>query len=119
MKYLTISALLLAAAWASSALADTASVQEAAVERTLVADQGRFGSCMALLDKELADYGLNCPSRWVSFSCSGEFASKDVAYRMFDSAQLAFALGHQVTVRVDDTKKHDGYCYAYMIYVLP
>jgi hypothetical protein len=111
--------LLAALAWAGAGKATTASVRDAEIERTLVTDQGRYGSCMALLNKELADYGLNCPSRWVSFSCSGEFASKDVAYRMFDSAQLAFALGHRVTVRVDDTKKHDGYCYADMIYVYP
>ena len=53
----------------------------------------------------------------MSFSCSGDFTSKDIAYRMFDTAQMAYALGHQVAVVVDDTKKHNGYCYANSIQV--
>jgi len=90
-----------------------------AVQRTLVADQGRWGGCMMVIDKTLTDYGLDCPSQWLSFSCSGVFAAKDVAYRMFDSAQMAYALGKDVLVTVDDTKKHNGYCYANRIDVLP
>ena len=89
------------------------------VVRTLVADQDRFGGCMAKLDQVLANSGLDCPGTWVSFSCSGTFTPKDIAYRMFDSAQMAFALGKLVSVQVDDTKKHNGHCYARRIDVLP
>jgi len=88
------------------------------VVRTLVADQERFGGCMAKLDRALSDYFLDCPGSWVSFSCSGVFTTKDIAYRMFDSAQMAFALGRSVNVQVDDTKKHNGHCYAQRIDVL-
>ena len=41
----------------------------------------------------------------------------EIAYRMFDSAQMAYAMGHQVTVFVDDAKKHNGHCYANSIQV--
>ncbi len=82
------------------------------VERTLTADAGRFGGCMALTNVTLANEGLNCTSRWVTFSCSGVYAAKDIAYRMFDSAQMAMALGKTVKLYVTDAKKHNGYCYA-------
>jgi hypothetical protein len=81
------------------------------VVRTLTADQDRWGGCMIRIDQVLADHGLNCPNQWVSFSCTGTFTTKDVAYRMFDSAQMAFALGKMVRIDVDDTKKHNGFCY--------
>ena len=119
MKYLRIAGPMLLAAWVSVVYADIVAVRNAEIERTLVSDEGRFGGCMVRLNKELADFGLNCPSSWVSFSCSGEFTTKDVAHRMFDSAQMAFALGYRVTVLVDDTKLHNGYCYANRIDVFP
>ena len=96
----------------------TTAVVVTTINRTLVADNGRWGGCMVLLKKTLADAGLSCPSRWVSFSCDGVFTTKDVAYRMFDSAQMAYTLGQRVIVWVDDTKKHNGYCYANRIDVL-
>ena len=92
--------------------ADTALVGSATVERARITDGGEFGGCMVRLDKPLADFGLNCPSRWVTFGCSGAFASREVAYRMFDLAQMAFSLGFRVSVFVDDARKLDGYCYA-------
>ena len=50
------------------------------VKKTTIADDGRWGGCMAQLDQELADYGLNCPGSWVTFSCSGVYAEKGEAY---------------------------------------
>lgn len=91
---------------------------DASVTRTLVADQERWGGCMAKLDRNLADFGLDCPGSWVTFSCSGTFTTKDIAYRMFDSAQMAFALQKPVYIWVDDTKKHNAACYAPRIDVL-
>lgn len=117
MRHSAVIFLVLSAALAAPGQAATVSIN-AKVVRTLVADQDRFGGCMAKLDKNLANSGLDCPGTWVSFSCSGKFASKDTAYRMFDSAQMAFALGNRVSVQVDDTKKHNGNCYARRIDVL-
>jgi hypothetical protein len=82
------------------------------VERTLLADEGRYGGCMALLDRQISTAGVDCPSRWVSFSCSGDFNARDVALRMFDAAQMSLALDLPVNIVVDDERKHNGYCYA-------
>ena len=98
--------------------AATAQVQ-AEVRRTLtVADDEKFGGCMVVLSVSPSEEGLDCSSSWVSFSCSGTFTSKSNALRMFDSAQLAFVTGKTVIVEVDDTKKHNGHCFASRIDVL-
>ena len=88
------------------------------VDRTLVAGDGRWGGCMVYLDVKINTVLPSCPSNWVSFSCTGNFTTKDAANRMFDSAMMAKALGKSVKVIVDDTKKHNGYCYAWRVDVL-
>ena len=85
---------------------------EGKVVRTLTAGDGRFGGCMAQLNKRLADTGLNCPGGWVTFSCTGVHTSREDGSRMFDSAQMALSLDKTVVVEVNDGKKHNGHCYA-------
>ncbi|CAG0958952.1 hypothetical protein ANRL2_00691 [Anaerolineae bacterium] len=85
------------------------------VARTLVTDPNVYGGCMAELDTALSSAvpAVNCgTSGWVSFSCSGAYVSKDLAFYMLDQAQLALSLNRKVYVSVDDTKKHNGYCFA-------
>lgn len=118
MKSALLIVTILVTGFASSSHAATATVT-GNIDRTLTSDGATFGGCMILLDQVLSDYSLDCPSRWVTFSCTGDFASKDAAYRMFDSAQLAYALDRTVVVFVTDAKKHNGYCYANRIDVLP
>ena len=84
----------------------------ALLERTMTTDGERFGGCMVALDRDLADAGLNCPGRWVTFSCTGEMSTKDRGTAMFASAQTAFLHGLQVYVHVTDEKKQNGHCYA-------
>ena len=99
---------------------------EATVVRTLVTtetdDDGnmRFGGCMVLLDKSPTTEGLECENNgeWVAFSCSGDFTSKSNAMRMFDSAQLAFMAKRRVRIWVDDTRQHNGWCFASRLDVL-
>lgn len=98
--------------------ADTLMI-EAEVKRTLTTANGDWGGCMVALSVSPADEGLNCPSAgWVTFSCTGEHTTKSKAMLMFDSAMLAFAMGRKVRVWVDDTKKHNGYCFVSRIDVL-
>ena len=73
---------------------------------------------MVKLEVDLPSKGLNCPSPYVSFSCSGDFNSKDIAFHMFETAQLAQATGMEIAVYVDDTKKHGGNCYANGLFLL-
>ncbi len=85
---------------------------DAEVRRTLAVSDDRWGGCMVLLDSSPSDEGLDCPeTAWVTFSCDGTYASKSNALRMYDSAQLAFVTGRTVKVWVDDSKKHNGYCF--------
>ena len=103
---------------AAPAVHATTAMLTGKVVRTLVADNGRWGGCMVFLDVNISTKLPSCPSRWVTFSCSGTFTTKDVASRMLDSAQMAKALGRTVRIQVDDTKKHNGYCYGSRIDVL-
>lgn len=73
-----------------------------------------YGGCMAAMAKTIASAtpSPNCPGNWVSLSCDGIDASKDIASLMLDQAQLAWATKRTVYVQVDDTKLHNGYCTA-------
>ena len=93
---------------------------DARVTRTLAAADDRFGGCMVALNVAPSASGLDCPagSKWVTFSCTGEHTTKADALRMYDAAQLAFVTGRRVIVWVDDTRKHNGHCFASRIDVL-
>ena len=90
------------------------------ITRTLAAADDAFGGCMAALDVAPSESGLDCPAgnKWVTFSCAGEHTTKADALRMYDSAQLAFITGRRVRVWVDDTRKHNGFCFVTRIDVL-
>lgn len=94
--------------------AETAWVSGVKITRTL-SDAGAFGNCMATINKSLSDYIADCPSWWVTFSCNGTYNSKDAGQRKFESAQLAMALGYRVSLFIDNTKKHNGFCYVQRI----
>ena len=108
---------LAAAVLAAPASALTAEVA-AEITRTLTVADERFGGCMAALSVPPSEEGLDCQTRWVTFSCTGVHASKSSAQRTFDSAQLAFFTGRSVRVWVDDEKKHNGHCFADRVDVL-
>lgn len=109
MKYFSmVAGLVLLANVASAA---TAPIGPTSVVRTLI-DESRWGTCMVQLTMSPGSAGLDCPSNWVSFSCSGDFLPKDLAYKMFEAAQMAQALDLQVLMVVDDARKHNGQCLA-------
>ena len=88
------------------------------VTQTLVSDGNTYGGCMALIDKTIATQSstpMNCPSKWVTFSCSGVYNSKDIAYRKLDIAQKSEVTGHRAIFYINDLKKHNGFCYAYRV----
>ena len=75
---------------------------------------------MVALSEVPSDHDLSClaDKHWVTFSCSGADASKASAMRMLDPTQLAFAIGRLVRVWVDDSRTHNGFCFATRIDVL-
>ena len=97
-----------------NAIATNANVAGVTVQRILI-DSKYYGGCMILVDKVLADYGLNCEKNWVSFSCDGTFNSQAIAFRKLDQAQMAMALNKTVFLIIDDSKKHNSYCFAQRI----
>ncbi|HEB94600.1 MAG TPA: hypothetical protein ENI94_14330 [Gammaproteobacteria bacterium] len=98
---------------AGVASAEMAWISDAKVTTTL-SEAGSYGDCMIYVNKPISDSLSGCPS-WVTFSCDGTYNSKDAGQRKFESAQLALALGYRVQLFVDNTKKHNGYCYAQRI----
>ena len=84
---------------------------KAEVRRTLTAEDGIYGGCMALLSVAPHTEGLDCRTQpWVTFDCAGEHIGKATALRMFDVAQVAQLTEREVEVIVDDTRKHGGFC---------
>ena len=81
--------------------------------RRLMSDPQLFGQCMAKLavSPHLNPNLPDCKPDWVTFDCSGDFAAKDVANRSYDSAQLALVTKRVVVLTIDNTKKHNGYCW--------
>lgn len=88
------------------------------VTQTLSVADSRWGGCAVRLEDHPSESGLNCTSHWVTFSCTGDHASKSGAARNYDAALMAFALGRGVRVWVDDEKTHNGLCFVNRIDVL-
>ena len=125
MRIRTLAGLTAAALTAAAALPAQALTAQVTgeIRRTLtMADlpdaSTRFGGCMVALSVSPSDKGLDCQSRWITLSCTGVYASKSSALRMYDSAQLAFVAGRTVRLWVDDTKKHNNHCFAFRVDVL-
>ena len=88
------------------------------VERFLTIASDRYGGCMAELAHPPESQGLICRGNWVTFSCSGDFASRQDAKRNLEMAMFAFALEKQVRVYIDDSFTHNTYCFANRIDLL-
>ncbi len=83
----------------------------AGVVRTLI-DSEFYGGCMAQLDTSPSDVLEGCNPSWISFSCSGDFNPSEVGYRKLEAAQLALVTETRITAIIDNTKLHNGYCFA-------
>lgn len=83
-------------------------------EVLLVADD-TWGGCMAKLSVNPASVLPACAPEWVTFSCSGHHTTELRAYRLLDQAQLALATGKSVRLVVQDSKTHNGYCFAWRL----
>jgi hypothetical protein len=98
------------------AQADTTWIITKVLATKVMAEPGQ-GGCLARLSIDLQQKLPLCKPDWVTFSCTGEYASKDIAYRMFDSAQMALALGKTVHLQITDSKTHNGFCFVRQIHV--
>lgn len=110
--------LLASATLASSAALGGTAVLSAKVNRVMVYNDGAFGGCMAKLSSDPQNALPACGSGWVTFSCSGDFTDQISAYRSLDQAQLALATDKNVMLVIDDSRRHNGYCFVTRIDVV-
>ena len=87
------------------------------VTRTLV-DTNSWGECMAKIVPGPHTVQPACGVEWVTFSCSGDFNTKARGHSKLESAQLAMVTGKPIAIWVDETKKHNGYCFGRRVDVL-
>ena len=91
---------------------------EASVTKTLQIDND-FGGCMALITPKPQDVLATCRGGFVTFSCIGDFNSKADGLAKFQTSMLAALSGGSIYLVIDDTKKHNGYCYAPRVDFIP
>lgn len=113
MKAITLTALAATAAFIAAPTPSIAEVRAVVgtVNAVLLSSDDLYGGCMAALSADPQAVLPGCGAGWVTFSCTGDFTDQVRAYRMVDQAQLAYATNRRLRVFVDDTKKHNGYCF--------
>lgn len=82
-----------------------------------LADSDTYGGCVASITMG-SNPGLNCSTdsngrAWVTFSCDGTYASPYIASKNFQQAQIAMLADRKLGIRVDDSAKQGGLCFAY------
>ena len=55
---------------------------------------------------------VDCKGVFVTFDCTGDFTTSRDSQAKLGSAQLALITGSSLLIRVNDAKKHNGFCYA-------
>lgn len=79
------------------------------INRTLT-DHTYYGGCMVHLSVNI---GNGCPSNgWVSFDCDAKYSDAGEGQRAYASALVAFSMGKQVSVLINNAQKHHGLCVA-------
>ena len=112
MKKLTSLAILGTAMLSQPALSEIGFVNDASITQ-IITTESNYGGCMTKLSKAISSGASACPGNWVSFACTGTVDnSVRQASAMWDTVLLAYALEKNVRVRVDSSKKLNGYCYA-------
>ena len=102
--------------------AEVAYVNDAKIDQILLSSGSgtdNYGGCMVKLKSAGPDFQTprallpSCPTNnFLTFSCSGVYATKADARLLLQNAQMAFALDKKIQIKVDDSKKHNGYCFS-------
>ena len=59
-----------------------------------------------------------CATDWATLDCQGSFLSKSQARTNMELVQMALALNSRIYARIDDTRKHNGYCLLYSVQIM-
>lgn len=74
----------------------------------ILTDSEAFGGCMVHITDNI---GNGCPNNgWVSLDCTNTFYTD--SNKKLAIALTAYSLDKKVSVFIDNTKKHSGYCLA-------
>ena len=84
------------------------------INRVLV-HTGAYGKCMLNISVIL---GNGCPSSWISLDCEGKYTDKGDGDRLLQVALIAQTMNKKISVQVDNSKKHNGYCIARRIDIM-
>ena len=89
---------------------------DAQVSRILI-DDSNYSGCMVSLTTDPQSQVPNCGSNWVTLDCLKNFPESTgaIATNKLSQAQLALITERTVRVRVTDTRKANGYCFAQRI----
>ncbi len=86
------------------------------IEKVLTSEPDIYGGCMVKLDINIEN---GCPaSGWVSLDCANTYYSDAGSKRKYATALTALAANKMVSVKVDNMKKHGGYCVALRVDIL-
>lgn len=88
------------------------------VVRTLISEN--YGECMFQPSVGPSTKGLACRDQWITADCAGTLGgSKSLGKTKFDSILLSELTGGTVRVRVDDSKKINGFCFLEQVQTVP
>jgi len=88
------------------------------VQRTLISEN--YGECMFQPSVGPSTQGLNCRDEWITADCAGSLGgSKSLGKTKFDTILLTELTAGTVRVRVDDSKKINGFCFLEQVQTLP
>ena len=88
------------------------------VVRTLISEN--YGECMFQPGTAPSSAGLACRDQWITADCAGSLGgSKSLGKTKFDSILLSELTGGTVRVRVDDSKKINGFCFLEQVQTVP
>lgn len=81
----------------------------------ILSDNKNFGKCMILMSTKVSN---GCPNNgWVSLDCIDEYSTGNSKNKLA-IVLTALATNKRVSVKVDNTKKHNGYCVANRVDIL-
>lgn len=75
--------------------------------------EDKFGQCMIAIDGYSGS--SQCEAGWATLDCQGSFLTKSIASRNLELAQIALALDRKIYTRIDESRKHNGYCLVYQM----
>ena len=76
----------------------------------ILIDDANYGGCMVQTSPGPESVAPSCKAGFVSVDCSGAYFSKSIAATKLGAIQLAFVTSGRLFLRIDDAKKHNGYC---------